>query len=288
LTSASAEQDLARLESEAADPIRKLSNGTPLSGAERVHMAFFLFMLQQRTPRGRLWMTSLHEHMATDVMKAGLRHPEFVRMVFEDIGEKMSDEDLERWRVETLGDLEQGKIRLEYGQDHEVAGMFAAADRMVPFIAGEMIWRSMRTSPAHPFVLADHPVAIHDPRAPVGQGVGWGSSRTVEVTVPIDPAVCLLLMPGPPTWSMEEADAAGVDELNLRSYASAEWSIFGASQHAVQQVRALAKRSRTRVASLAPRVPRFIAVESVKGEPAPRSITVHRPPLRPQRRRKKT
>jgi hypothetical protein len=46
-------------------------------------------------------------------MKAGLRHPEFVRMVFEDMGEKMTDEGMELWRVETLRDLEQGKIRVE-------------------------------------------------------------------------------------------------------------------------------------------------------------------------------
>ncbi len=52
LPSASAEQDLARLEAEAAEAIRKLSAGVCLSIAERVHMAFFLFMLQQRTPPG--------------------------------------------------------------------------------------------------------------------------------------------------------------------------------------------------------------------------------------------
>ena len=287
LTSASAEQDLARLEAEAAEPIRKLSAGAPLSIAERVHMAFFLFMLQQRTPRGRLWMTSLHEHMAQDVMKAGLKHPEFVRMVFEDMGDKMTDEEMERWRVETLRDLEQGKIRLEYGQDHEVAGMFAAADRMVPFIAGEMTWRSLRTSPGNTFVIADHPVVMHDPKAPADAGVGWGSSPTVEVTVPIDPGVCLLLTPGPDTWSLEDVGSDAVGEINLRSYASAEWSIYGPSQQAVQDVRGRAKRFRARVASLAPRAPRFISIESVKGEPTPPSITIHRPPPRPQRRRKK-
>ena len=106
--------------------------------------------------------------------------------------------------------------------------------------------------------------------------------------MPIDERVCLLLRPGPPTWELRTVDAPTVQEINLRTYASAQWSIYGPSQQVVQDVRTAAKRSRARITELRPRPPRFVIFERKEGETSQSSARVYRPPAeRPERRRKR-
>jgi len=283
-----AEETLGKIESEAAEPIRKLVNGEPLTVAERVQMAFFLHVQRQRTPLARKWSASMYGSMARIITETNLQNSDLVREQFSKFDPTKSNEEIERWRLEILEDLRSGRLVLEADQDHEVAGIFFVADRVVPVIAERMAWVSLRAEAGSTFVCSDHPLHIYDRNAPPGHGVGWVSSPTTEVTMPIDQRVCLLLKRGPPTEEVDTADAGTVQEINLRTYASAQWSIYGPYQQVVQDVRTLAKRSRARLAELQPRPPRLVIFERVEGEARPQLTTVYRPPSgRPERRPKR-
>jgi hypothetical protein len=281
-----AEETLARIEGEAAEPIRKLVEGEPLNPVERLQMAMFLHVQRQRTPRARQWSAFFQERVATIQMEVNLSDPERVREHAKSLGERMSDDEIERWRVQTLEELRAGTLVLEAGQDHEVGGIFAFADLMLPIIADKLTWISLRAAPGSPFICSDHPLHQYQEGAPADRGVGW-LSPGVEVTMPIDQRVCLFLTPGPPIWLMRDVDADTVRDVNLRTYASAEWAIYGPSQKSVQQVREDAKRDRAALRLYQPKGPRFVLLQTVEGEAKPRSTTVYRPPARQPERRPK-
>ena len=278
-----AEQWLSRIESDAVVPIRKLVDGTALTALERESMAFFLHVTQRRTPQSRAWHAHLDEQMYTEFLKAQLSNPEYIRKRYKDHGDFQSDEEIERWRIETLSDLETGVIGVESGQNREVAYMFLAADKIVAGISNSTTWWSLRAPPGAGFICSDNPLNIYDPGAPnrpkEHAGVGWVSSIAVEATLPLDPRVCLLLTPGPPTSRIQEVDAERVAEINLRTYAAAQQFIYGPSQQAVQEVRKNAKRNRARIEAFRPRPPQFTMIETVQGDDQPR-FTTYRPASR--------
>lgn len=278
---------MAKIESDAAEPIRKLVDGEPLNPAERLQMGLFLHVQRNRTPRARKWNASMYGEMAQLMTETNLQNPQLVRGQVRKVDATKTDEEIEQWRLDTLEDLRSGRLVVDASQDHEVAGIFFLAARVVPIIAQGMAWVSLRADPGSSFICSDHPVHIYDENAPPGAGIGWVSSPTTEVTMPIDQRVCLLLKRGPPTWVLSNVDAARVQELNLRTYASAQWSTYGSSQQVVQYVRTLAKRNPTLIAQRRPRPPRSVIFERVEGEAAPRSATVYRPPVGPPERRPK-
>lgn len=282
-----AEETLARIEADAVNPIRKLVEGEPLTPLERAHMALFLHVQRQRTPLARQWSAHMQERMTEILAEVNLSNPDSVRKRARALDKQMSDEEIERWRMEMLENLKSGKMVAEAGQNHEVAGIFFVADRVAPIIAERMSWCSLRAPAGASFICSDHPLHINDETVPSELGVGWISSAHTQVTMPLDQQVCRLLRPGPPTWASLAGDSETVDDINLRTYASAQWSIYGPTQQSVQRVREIAKHDRARVRAYAPRPPRFVLFESTEGEPQPRSVEAYRPPAERPRRRPK-
>jgi len=83
-----------------------------------------------------------------------------------------------------------------------------------------------------------------------------------------------------------DGEASGwryVADLNLRSYASAEWAYFGSTQSVVQDVRAFARRSRHMVDRYLPRKPHMFLFERMEGAPAPHALRTFTPAGRPVR-----
>jgi len=277
-----AEEMLSRIESEAAEPIRKLVEGITLTVVERESMAFFLHVQRERTPTSRAWHAVLGETISLEDLRAKLSSPEFIQKRFRDEGDPQSEAEVELWRTEMLDAVEKGEIGVEPSQNREVAQIFLVADRIVPALAHAMTWRSLRAPAGTEFVCCDNPLNIYDPGAPnrtkMHAGVGWISSIAVEATLPLDPRACLLVTPGPPLWSIEDVDATSVAAINLRTYAAAQQFIYGLSQRSVQAVRQNAKRDRLLVEAFRPRPPQVTVLdETVEGESKPRVIT-HRPP----------
>src|SRR6266851_7427457 len=79
-----AEEMLSRIESDAAEPIRKLVEGIPLTVLERESMAFFLHVQRERTPTSRAWHAFLAETILLEELKAKLSSPEFIQQRFRD------------------------------------------------------------------------------------------------------------------------------------------------------------------------------------------------------------
>jgi hypothetical protein len=185
----SIEDFFAEVEGATVPVIDKLVEGTVLTDDERGTMAVFLFLQQQRTPRGRQWLNFIQEKIATMELERRLVDRELVRSV---PGEAMSDEEIEQWQQE-----QKGKWVAKPSHDHEVAGMLYGIEAVVPLIAGSMTWICQRTTADVPFVISDQPLAIFDPRRG-RRGSGWYASPAIEATMPLDARLSLLLTPGPP------------------------------------------------------------------------------------------
>jgi len=96
---------------------------------------------------------------------------------------------------------------VEITHDHEVLGMFLAADTIAVEIAAKMRWVGMRAPIGSAFILSDHPLAFCDDNARPLEPVTWLSSPTVEVTLPLDTTFCLGLTPGEPLYHEAEVTA---------------------------------------------------------------------------------
>jgi hypothetical protein len=276
-----AEEMLSRIESDAAEPIRKLVEGIPLTVLERESMAFFLHVQRERTPTSRAWHAFLAETILLEELKAKLSSPEFIQQRFRDDNDPKSQAEVEQWRTEMLSAAEKGDIGVEPSQNREVAQIFLVADKIVPNLAHAMTWRSLRAPEGSGFICSDNPLNLYDPgaanRPKMHAGVGWVSSMAVEATLPLDPRVCLLVTPGPALWRIEDVDAKRVTEINLRTYASAQQFIYGPSQQSVQQVRQAAKTGRALVEAFRPRPPQVTIFDELH-EPKPPRVITHRPP----------
>jgi hypothetical protein len=126
-------------------------------------------------------------------------------------------------------------------------------------------------------VTGDHPIAKIDPAMPPEYGVGWLSSPAVEVTFALSPTCALLLNPGDDGIRHSMADASAVRDINLRTFASAEWTVYAPSHEHLARVAERPKQNSDRVAELAPRSPVMHVFEGIRGRPEPTRIVRSRP-----------
>jgi Protein of unknown function (DUF4238) len=259
--------------------INNLKEGMALTDEERVTMAVFLFFQQQRTPRGRQWMTFIQERLATMDLEDRLVDKELVRTV---LGENMSDDEIDHWQEE-----QKGKWTVRPSHDREVIGMLFAIEEIVPIIAGRMSWICQRTTADVPFIISDHPLAIFDPHRR-RSGSGWHASPGVEVTMPLDAQFSLILTPGSPTITYGNVPPATVTDINLRTYASAEWTIYGTSREVVNAAHNSALESPEKVNEYTPQPYRLFVLEQDTVTGVRRVEDVIAPPRHVSRRSRRT
>ncbi|HEY2599733.1 MAG TPA: DUF4238 domain-containing protein, partial [Candidatus Dormibacteraeota bacterium] len=251
------ETDLAKIEGIAAVHLSRLVAGGNLSQVDRFELASYINLQHRRTPRGRQWFVEMYEHMSKVIMDFNVNRVDTddkIRDFLRQQGSDTSDDAVLAFRTH-LDDWRSGHMRLETTSDHEVMGMFMANNQVAIAIASQMTWTLLRSDPPHEFVLGDHPICMYDPTAIRGHGVGWMSSRETEVSLPVGRYACLVFKVGTPICREDRAAQERVMDLNLRSYATAEWSLFGATQLAVQTVRADARRNTDMIHKYQPRKP---------------------------------
>lgn len=226
------EEDLAEREAEAAEHVRTLVAGGRLTDDERRRFAEFIHLTKKRTPLERAWAA----HMS----------------------EVMSDQWREVYKEEPTG-------LAETPHEQELQMMYMALDQ-----AGEALdsrtWTLLRAPAGKQFVIGDTPIALLDLELPPDMGLGYVSSPTTETTFPLDPSLCLHLQAGEEPWVEREATPAELDDLNLRSYAWAQHSIYGDNQAAVTSVRALVKANRQKLRAYAPRSGKLWIGEDIGGQ----------------------
>lgn len=268
------EDTLAMVDGLASGITADLVEGRTLEEVKRLEMALFVYLQHQRTPRGRHWLISDFEQAKKlDAMRLLLDAGQ-MREFYGSQGEEVTLEEATRRGQELAHQLDSGRLELKAQHDHAVGAMFIGANDAAVSIGSEMTWVVFHSRPGEEFVLSDHPVLIHDPTAGPDRGAGWLSSDDAEVTLALDPHAALVLSPGRAELHHLDADKNTVEEINLRTYASAEWSIYGRSQGTLQDVRAVAKRDKQRLARLAPKPPILHIQEFEEGSPRP--VDVHR------------
>lgn len=239
-------------------------------------LATFVYLQHQRTPRAREWSKFAQDHAGRLSAEVRISDHDAVRDVLRQTNPRITDEEVDRTRAEWLVQLESGELTVTTGWDGEVAGMFAHADRVPMMLVEGMMWVVLRAPAGTNFIIGDHPVCFVDPQAGPNRGAAWFSSDEVEVTLPIDRTACLLLQPrAPGGWVDMQVDSRTVEEVNLRSYAAAEWRAYAEKQQILQDVRRMAKRRPELVAEFAPRPPHFFVGECMEGESEPFKTTVH-------------
>lgn len=233
----SVERDLAAREALAAEYVRRLVEpGGRLTDEERRQFAEFVHLSRQRTPLVRAWMLYAHEVMS------------------------------EQWR-EVYGTEPTGHAETPHEQ--ELEGMFMSLEHSAGQLTSQFTWTLLRAPATTLFVIGDTPIAQIDLTLDQELGLGYASSPATETTFPLDPSLCLRLQldsTGTGPWVEREATPAEVEDINLRSYAWAQHSIYGNSQAVITAVRALAKRNPQQLARYAPKSGKLWFGEEIDGE----------------------
>jgi hypothetical protein len=289
------EEALGKIESVAAPLIRGLAAGEFPRREQRAELALFIAMSWLRTPVWRAQMKSLFEQMtAAMTAETYRRDPAAVRRAFAGTEwESMSDDEAEAFRTRFVSGLDSGDLGIEMPVNLLIKHFLQSATSTA-WVMFALDWTLVRTD-SEPFILADTPVSLYDPTPFIpGGGSGILSSPNVQVFLPLDPSLGILLGPSPEliaffhanqAWlaeaSEEERSAAFggyegswaegiardefVRELNLRSYAHAQRYVYG-SQGAVCGVHAAAKANRPHVLRVTPLPPRIHLVEDDPAE----------------------
>jgi len=276
---------LSYAESRSAPVIEKLVRGEMLGERERVDLSIFIMIQQLRTPRGREWQRFGHEQAAKFwFLKQLYESPDRTREILrEDLGREPTEAKVDESIRKMAESIESGEIMLSVSSDQEILGMFVAVPTLIPLIY-DMNWMLLRAPQGQSFILSDDPLVRHDPANPDGPA-GWRSSPTVEVTLPLDPHLCLLLRQPPCAQREIAITAEQVLDINLRTYAGTREAIFGPTEQLLESVSAATKAYAVRVDLYRPKPPTVHLLEQMIGDdkpfrvtkiPGPRNIKIRR------------
>jgi hypothetical protein len=277
---------LTDVESRAATRIADLVADREVSSEGFLDLAAFIYIQQQRTPRGREWLRfGLEQGSKTWLLKRIYEDREVtVAALTTDLGRLPTDEEVANYITRLAGPLEREEWKVQASRDQEVLSMLLVADTLVPLIY-DMHWLLIEAPAGETFILSDDPVVRYDPENPQG-AAGWRSSPTVNITLPVDPRLCLMLTQQPRTTVHHvAATTRQVVDLNLRTYAGAREAIFGPTQKVLQDVRTAAKANSALIAQYTPKAPNVHMIDSRVASGEPPTITTTQAPMTFQIRR---
>jgi Protein of unknown function (DUF4238) len=282
------EKTLGDIEGPAAEAIRNLEEHTgQLTLKQRHALATFMVLQRKRTPAGGRQFKFIDELTTRLQTKINLNNAESWAEAMKATGDFESAEQAEHERLETLRRFHEGGVAIESTPDREVAGIFLAANNVAETVTrGGFSWYVLRPSGSQHFVLGDDPVALFDatqPEKPGGLGFGI---PTVETTLPISPAACLLLKSdGLGRINDLPADDNLVRHVNLRSYAHADKCIWRSRLETLTGVRRDARANPAVLHAVRRRGGIAWIGEEVPDQPGVFDFEGHIPDGRRQRRR---
>jgi len=269
---------LSYAESRSAPIIEKLVFGEMLDERERVDLSIFIMIQQQRTPRGREWQRFGQEQAAKFwFLKQLYERPDRTREILRgDLSREPTEAEVNESIRKMAESIESGQLMLSVSPDQEILGMFVGAPTLIPLIY-DMNWMLLRAPEGQSFILSDDPLVRHDPANPGGPA-GWRSSPTVEVTLPLDPQLCLLLRQPPLAQREIVITAEQLLDINLRTYAGVREAIFSPTEQLLESVSAVAKANEVRVDLYRPKPPTVHFFERMIEEDKPFKVTtIHGP-----------
>ncbi len=269
-----AEAMLSWAEGQAVPVIEKLVHGSIVNQQEREWLSIFIMVQQQRTPRGREWLRFGQEE-ATKLwlLKQIYENRDMTRKhLRESLHQEPTETEVDASIRELAEPLENGELVINIGSDQEILSMFMPVPTLIPLIY-EMNWEFLRAPDGENFILSDEPLVRHDPVNPDGPAA-WRSSPTVNVTLPLDPQLCLFLRQTPRRRQRQiDITSDQVLDINLRTYAGARENIFGPTKQLLERVSAVAKANVECVNRYRPNPPAIHLLERTIGKDTPFNVT---------------
>jgi hypothetical protein len=236
------------VESDAAEALtRFLANPEAVTAGDRTTLSYFLALLTTPTPGAVEESTRI----STSGMRLGItldiaHFDVFARKYREDFPDE-SDAQLREMHSALMGALQRDEL---VWSDPKVAGFqvsFGATDQLARIIF-LMHW-DLLCATSGGLVTSDRAIALVDPtpRFP-WPGLAWGSSPTVEGSIPLGLDRCLYLTYDETGVHRYDVERDAVQMINLRTYGWATEYIYGSSQEHVVEVRQAAKREPTGIA----------------------------------------
>lgn len=249
------ENKLSYFEGRAAPLIDQLVHGDHDGIRNWRPLAEYIWLQHQRTPLARSQFVFLAVQFAK--LRAARCASDLPRVAgaFARRGELITPEKLREFRDYVIEGLCADTIGISAPANLEVLSPFLGLRLGVDILGRQTSWIGLRARTSDKFVLSDHPVAICDPRAGHDVPVWWGSSATVEVTFPLDPTLCLLMVPGPPTYELVDVSSDKTSEVNLRSVAHAEKWVIGPGLDALRRLWETARSDPDAINLRSPRAP---------------------------------
>jgi len=228
---------LGLFETNAADPIKNLASiPTTISDDDRLTIAMFLAFQQGRTPAG----LAQHLRVAQMAVEASLHkffgdRQQVAVYVRAHIDPNADDEDVKTWATSEIKAFKSGARFIEMPPEAPFQAMLKSVTPVASTVA--LLDWTLLESAGGEFITNDRGLAMHDPDLRSAQGHAWESSPRAETTFPVAPNACLKLNHGNAGFSVQQATADEVVQINLRTYGWADKVIFGTSPAAVEGVR---------------------------------------------------
>ncbi|HEU4561312.1 MAG TPA: DUF4238 domain-containing protein [Longimicrobium sp.] len=191
------------VEGPAAPALDTLARGAELPDEDRQRVAVFLAFQEIRVPRWRDLVTDFASKIGDRILKMSAARPEYMRRVFDEMGEEVSDEDLTRM----IEGIESGGLSVEATKAAWFQSMHVASETAQMLY--RMPWTVVEASRDVEFVTSDAPIAkvLTDRSVPPMYAGGW-LSPSAESTFVLDPRCCLVIRPdgtegriaGPKAW----------------------------------------------------------------------------------------
>jgi len=203
------EDNLAKLESEAAKIYKKIERHDILGDRDRVIFSEFIWAMQMRTPYQRENTNRIYKEIDLMILRISASHPEYLKRILTECNEQNeppSDEEVKK--LQEI--IAAGEFDLNIPQEYSIMNMAEHAQEMSKIIS-KMNWGFMIAPEGLNFITSDNPVIIKDPNNKSKfYGDGYLSSKTIELTFPLTPKICLLA-----TWKVLSGDYAEVDRESI-------------------------------------------------------------------------
>ena len=250
------------VEQHAADAIKRLA-AAPLSISDddRWTIAYFLAIQQGRTPPGLEQHRAIARAAAGQALHAFFQDKAAVAARYrEKINPDAEIAEIRAFAIKEIKAFQEGKRTIELPEEAPFQALLKVVSGLA-FEVVQMSWTLLTT--ADEFVANDRGLAMWDPELPETRGNAWMSSPRAETTFPVGPAACLRITLGQESFAVEQAEAATVASINLRTYGWAENSVFGTNEQILRDLHRQARVDADRVPH--PVVPTLPGTHTPKG-----------------------
>ena len=236
----SVETYFSEIEGDVSEVLKKIdAQDFALSNHERSILSSFASLQMWRTPQSRerikqsvekltkrmMSMTAYHDKaFENSVKRAGEKHPDLANL---------TPKELQEMRETFMKEDYDLVVPHEYFITFMLEGLYDIAKHI-----HEISWSFLVAPPGSQFLISDDPFFMYYPRTketPFYVGPGIKVAGT-QITFPLTPRVCLLMLPGPYMSTVQHISKSAVREINIRTAGSARRFLYGANETLLRSI----------------------------------------------------